>query len=407
MPPAPAGGMSARAAEVARPLRILMVVESSGGGTGRHVLDLCDGLLQRGHQVHLIYSTGRIDKLFTARLAEIQGLSSHPLSMHTSVHAADLGATHRIRRYMREHGPFDIVHGHSSKGGALTRLAVLGTPAAAIYTLHGLIMMDPTLNRVKRLFYLSIEMLLSLRTARIIAVSPEEARAAVKLRFGHARVVLVPNGVGLPRLTPRADARRDIGVPEDAHVIGFVGRLVEQKAPHVLIESFAATARVAPNARLAIVGDGPLREPMRQLSARLGVEDKVLFLGERDAREVMAAFDVFALSSRKEGLPYVLLEAMAAGLPLVATATSSVEILIQPGRNGEIVPMDDIAGFTRALIALATDPARMNAYGNASLELAATFTIDAMVERTLAAYAEVAHGARSRPSVRILKAGMR
>ena len=384
-PPAPADVEPGRPA-VVRVLRVLMVVESSGGGTGRHVLDLCDGLIRRGHEVHLVYSTGRIDKLFISRLAEVTGLHTHALPMRTSLHLSDIGVTGAIRRYIRMNGPFDIVHGHSSKGGALARLSAFGSNASAYYTLHGLIMMDPTLNRVKRLFYLSIEMFLSLRTQRIIAVSPEEARAAIKLGLGASRVILVPNGVGAPAIIPRAEARRAIGIPDDAHVIGFVGRLVEQKAPHVLIESFAATTRVAPNARLVIVGDGPLREPMRQLSATLGVADKVFFLGERDAREVMGAFDVFALSSRKEGLPYVLLEAMAIGLPLVATATSSVEILIRPGVNGEVVPMDDDAAFTRALSGLATNPERVREYGKSSLALAATFTIDNMVDRTLAAY---------------------
>jgi glycosyltransferase involved in cell wall biosynthesis len=370
-------------------LRILMIVESSGGGTGRHVLDLSEGLIQRDCEVHLIYSTGRIDKIFRERLDEIKDLRQMAIPMRTIPHPKDFTVVKAVRRYLREFGPFDAVHGHSSKGGAIARLAAFGTGVPAFYTLHGLIMMDPGLARWKRLFYLSIELALSLRTSKIIAVSPEEARAAMRMGLGKSRVMTVPNGVGPARLVPRNQARRELVVDENAFVIGFVGRLVDQKAPHVLVEAFAAAAKVAPRARLAMVGSGPLLDSLRALASRLQVADKILWLGERDARGVLAAFDLFALCSRKEGLPYVVLEAMAAGLPVVATASSGVEILIEPGVNGIVVPTDDVRALTDAFIGLASDAERLAAYGKASLQRAAHFTIDAMVEGTMAAYEEV------------------
>lgn len=370
----------------AQSMRILLVVECSGGGTGRHVLDLAEGLIERGCDVHMIYSTGRIDRLFEQRLAGLRGLRRRIIDMRTGPHPSDFSAVKAIRRYLREEGPFDAIHGHSSKGGALARLAVMGTGVPAFYTLHGLIMMDPGLPRWKWLLYLTIELGLSLRTARIIAVSPEESRAAKRLGLGRSRVITIPNGVGQPELTPRADARRTMGVSDDALVIGFVGRLVDQKAPDVLLAAFASTANVAPHARLAMVGAGPLGDELRALAARLGVSDKIIWLGERDARGVLAGFDIFALSSRKEGLPYVVLEAMAAGLPVVATTSAGVEILVKPGVNGYVAMTGDASSFAQGLIALATDSVRLAEFGRASLERAALFTIDAMVERTLDSY---------------------
>lgn len=381
------GAQRADAAASARPrLRILMVIESSGGGTGRHVLDLSEGLIQRGCEVHLIYSTGRIDKIFRDRLHEIEALHQTAIPMHTSIHPKDFAVVKAVRRYLREFGPFDAIHGHSSKGGAIARLAAFGTGVPALYTLHGLIMMDPDLARWKRLFYLSIELALSLRTSKIIAVSPEESRAAKRMGLGKSRVMTVPNGVGPAKLVPRDEARRELGVDADAFVIGFVGRLVKQKAPHVLVEAFAAAAKIAPRARLAMVGSGPLLDSLQALASRLGVADKILWLGERDARGVLAAFDLFALCSRKEGLPYVVLEAMAAGLPVVATASAGVEILLEPGVNGIVVPTDDARALTDAFARLASDAPRLAAYGTASLQRASHFTIDAMVEGTMAAY---------------------
>jgi glycosyltransferase involved in cell wall biosynthesis len=371
-----------------RSLRVLLVVESSAGGTGRHVLDLAEGLTARGCEVHVIYSTTRVDRLFLDRLARLDRVRHVALPIRTSPHPADLSVVRAVRRHLREFGPFDVVHGHSSKGGAIARLASFGTGAAAFYTLHGLIMMDPLLPRWKWLMYLSIELALATWTSRVIAVSPEEQRAAVKLGFGRSRVILVPNGIGEMGLTPRPQARRVMGVDDEAIVIGFVGRLVEQKAPEVLIEAFAATAKVEAKARLALVGSGPLEGAMRELAARRGVADKIIWLGERDARGVLAGFDLFALASRKEGLPYVVLEAMAAGLPVVATTSAGSEILVIPGLNGAVVPADDPHAFGKALIDLVTDPAKRAKCGAASLQRVAHFSIDAMVDATLAAYRE-------------------
>jgi glycosyltransferase involved in cell wall biosynthesis len=378
-----------------RSLKVLMIVESSAGGTGRHVLDLCEGLIARGCEIHLLYSTGRIDRLFLERLGGLTGLRHAPLPMRRGMHPGDVGVVRAVRRYLRRHGPFDVIHGHSSKGGAVARLAALGGAVPAIYTLHGLIMMDPGLSALKRLLYLGIELCLSLRTSRIIAVSPEESRAARRVGLGRSRVLTIPNGVDARGLAPRARARQLLGAGADDLVIGFVGRLVEQKAPDVLLRAFARALSTVPRARLAVVGGGPMEAGLRDLANTLGVAGQVTWLGERDARQVLAGFDALAISSRKEGLPYVVLEAMGAGLPVIATAASGVELLVQTGVNGVVVRAGDVTGLARAIADLARDADRRLAFGRASRERASRFTIDAMVERTLAAYRSVARPARS------------
>ena len=371
------------------PLRVLMVVESAGAGTGRHVLDLAEGLSLRGHEVHVAYSTFRVDARFLSRLALIADVRSVVIDMKTAPGLGDLKAVKAVRRYAREHGPFDLIHGHSSKGGAIARLAAPGTRARAIYTLHGLIMMDPTLSRLKRTIYLAIERLLATTTRSIVAVSPEEQRAAVGLGLGEARICMIPNGIAPMELASREAARTRMRAESSATVIGFVGRLVDQKAPHVLIEAFAKVARDVPVARLAMVGDGPLMGAMKALASRLGVADKIIWLGELDARAVFAGFDLFALSSRKEGLPYVVLEALSVGLPVVATRASGVEILVEPGVNGEVVATDDIEAFAAAMRKLLVDRQYMNSASAAARRMAARMTVDAMVEATEAMYRRV------------------
>lgn len=372
-----------------KPIRVLMVVESSAGGTGRHVMDLSEGLLARGCEVHMVYSTARMDDVFAQRLHDLSGLGRAVVTMRRQIHPRDIVAMRTIRAYLHKFGPFDVIHGHSSKGGALARLSALGTGIPAFYTLHGLIMTDPALPAWKRLIYRTLERTLSALTARIITVSPETERAAVGLGLGRARVIMVPNGIGPMALTPRGEARKTLGVGDDTTVIGFVGRLVDQKAPEVLVHAFGRTTHALPQTRLAMVGSGPLEASLRDLAERLGISARILWLGQRDARTVLGGFDVFAMSSRYEGLPYVLLEAMAAGLPVVATTRSGGELLVQPGVNGTLVAPDDPAALAEALSSLIRVPEQRTRYGEASRRRISEFTVEQMVDRTLEAYFSV------------------
>src|SRR5438045_5689697 len=110
----------------ARRLRVLLVVESSAAGTGRHVMDLAEGLLARGCEVHLIYSARRMDQMFADRLAKLPAMKRLSLPMRRNIHPGDFGIVRAVRRYLGEFGPFDLIHGHSSKGGAVARLAAIG-----------------------------------------------------------------------------------------------------------------------------------------------------------------------------------------------------------------------------------------------------------------------------------------
>jgi len=376
-------------------LRILLIVESTSAGTGRHVLDLAEGLLARGFTVHLLYATGRIDRIFSDRLNAMPSLRKEVIEMRRAIHPRDMLALSAVCRYAKAAGPFDIIHGHASKGGAMARLASLFTGVPAFYTPHSSIMLDPTLPRWKRLLYMSIERGLARATACLIAVAPEEARAAAALKLRAARVAVVANGIGQLDLLPRREARLAMDVPDDALVVGFIGRLVAQKAPDVLLHAFARTAASIPNAYLAMIGSGPIEQHLRELARSLGVAGKVRWLGQRDARAFLSGFDLFAIASRKEGLPYVILEAMAAGLPVVATSSSGVESLLKHGENGFITPPDAPGAFADGIIALLSDPQRRAAFGRESLSRVAHFSIDAMVDGTLRLYRTVATTALS------------
>jgi RraA family protein len=363
-----------------------MISEACGGGAGRHLMDLSEGLIERGCEVHLISSPYRMDSLFQQRLEQARSIRHVSLPIAHGIGPNDFASLVQVRRYLRRFGPFDIVHGHASKGGALARLAAAGSRARVLYTLHGFIAMDPGVSRRKRLFYQAIEWTLSKLTDRIVSVAPEEHRACLSRGLGRSRVILIPNGVDPIAFGSRFETRRALGLPGELPIVGFIGRLVEQKAPDVLIRAFAEAVRVLPEALLAIVGTGPLEASVRRLADELEIGSRVRWLGERPGTMVLPAFDLLALSSRKEGLPYVLLEAMAAGLPIVATRPAGVELLVDHGQNGLVVAPDDPGAMASALVALLSDPALRQRQGRASLERAAQFTAQAMVDRTLAAY---------------------
>jgi RraA family protein len=369
-----------------------MVTEASGGGAGRHVLDLSDGLIRRGWDVHLIYSPNRLDRFFRTRLHGIDGLSHAVCPMRRNIEPRDFAAMRWICRYAREWGPFELIHGHSAKGGALARLAGFITRTPVVYTLHGCVLMDPGLSRLKRWLYATIETSLSKVTDRIIAVAPEEQRFLVANGFGPARVDLVPNGIAPIAFPSRSEARRDLGIADDALVVGFVGRLVDQKAPDILLKAFAAASRAVTSGRLLVIGSGPLEESLRALADDLGISDRVIWAGERDATMLLPAFDLFAIASRKEGFPYVTLEALAAGLPIVATAAAGVELTIRDGENGRIVPPGQVDPLAAALVDLLSDHRRRSAFGRASRRQALRFTSDAMVDHTIEVYTSCARG---------------
>jgi glycosyltransferase involved in cell wall biosynthesis len=195
-------------------------------------------------------------------------------------------------------------------------------------------------------------------------------------------------------MMPGRDAlRRNWGVGPDETCIGFVGRLVAVKAPSVAIRAFAQSKFARSGAaRLVVIGDGPLRAEMRLLAESLGLGPRVIWLGEQDAKTLMHGFDALLLSSDAEGNPIVVLEAMARGLPIVATQVGGISETVRPGVNGFVAPVRGVLEISSALETLAGDPALRDRMGKASLQLSRNFSVDRMVDQTAALYGQVVSG---------------
>lgn len=366
-------------------LRIALALETSGGGSGRHVLDLAAGLVAANHDVTVIWSPVRAEPQFRASLEALQGLHRHVLPMRREVSPADAHSLREFIAFLRGHGPFDVIHGHSSKAGAFVRLLTPSVPGARVYTPHAFRTMDPSLRRAERLLYGGLEAALARRAQRVIAVSTEEYRHARRLGFPARRLRLVVNGTAPRAGTRRAAARAEMGLADDEVAVGFVGRLVQQKNPLLFIDSMVRAQAQSPRLVGVVIGDGPLRAAAesRAQGARIS------FLGWRDGPALMKGFDIFCMTSAYEAMPYTLLEAIHVGLPIVATRVGGVEETIIDGETGAVMPVSATpADMARALIALYQDPALRRRWGEGARRLAARRTIELMVEETVAVYRE-------------------
>ena len=369
-------------------VRVLQICEASSAGVGRHTIDLTEGLLAKGCDVHLLYSRARIDDAFERGVARLPSGRSHVIEMAREPTAGDAAAMLAVCRYVASHGPFDLVHGHSSKGGAIARLAGAASRKPVIYTPHCISTMVPSFGRVKNTAFKLVEAGLALLTRRILAASQEEYDHIRSLGVAASRLRLVPHGIQRLPLGSKQEVRAALGLSQDQVIIGFVGRLSEQKNPALAIRAFARLAAQQQKVRLAIIGSGELEAECRRLAAELRVDDRIDWLGYRPGYESMPAFDVLLVPSRYEGLPYVMLEALTVGLPLVITPVGGVKLVIDDGKNGFVVPHDDVVAMSEAIGRLAADANWRARVSRAALAKSEDFSIDAMVNRILWVYRE-------------------
>lgn len=341
-------------------LRILHVVEAAFAGTGRHVLDLMRGTIEQGHEVHLAYSPLRMERRFAEELRALDAVRSVAVPMRRAPGLADIAAAGAVRRYLRRHGPFDVVHGHSSKGGVVARLAAVGLDVARVYTAHAFKSMDPTLGWAARRFCGGTEALLGRHFSDIvITTSPEETRHAHLLGIPAARCRCIPNASHPPGDLPdRAAARALFDLADDSPCLLFVGRLVPQKVPERFVDLVRDLLPEMPRLRGLMLGFGPLEPAVRQRIAAAGLGRHIALHTDRRGWDGIAAADLLVVTSDYEGMPYILLEAAAVGLPIVTTDVGGARLVVTPHENGLIVPPGDAAALLRAARTVLVDRTR-------------------------------------------------
>jgi glycosyltransferase involved in cell wall biosynthesis len=363
--------------------RVLHVLEALEGGTARHVVDLVRHATDTDHEVVIPPRRvgGVTDEAAEGHLREA-GAAVHHLGMRrTPWSPANAGALVRLRALVRRVQP-DVVHGHSSIGGLLARLAAVGSGTPRVYTPNGV-----TEVRVGRWVERSVARL----TDRVVAVSDSEAAAVVALGLAPAgQVVTIPNGIDLAP-APRIDLRQRLGLGPETPLVGSIARLVPQKAPLDLVAAAAAIRDAVPEARFVLVGDGALAGEVDAAVHTAGLDGAFHRISVLPgAAGALADLDVFLLTSRFEGGPYSPLEAMREGTAVVLTDVVGSRDAVEDGTTGLLVPPGQPGRAAAAVVGLLQDPARRDRLvTSARQRLAQRFDVRAMGAAHDALYADL------------------
>ncbi len=359
------------------------------GGLERTVIDLVGAQREAGHHCRVIclYRRGALAPELIAQGVVVDECGKR--------NGFDIAALLRARRFLRQ-SPHAVLHTHNAIAHYHAVLASMRLPLSCIVnTRHGMgagHRSSGAGDRKSRLEWLYRR---SMRNTDYVVAVCEAARDhfskdGVRPRSG---LLCIPNGIRVEKFsTSSAQARNDLatrlGLAIDSRIIGTVGRLQPVKHQDSLLEAFARTRQAIPSAALVVIGDGPLRDPLERRATELGIADSVRFLGDRsDVHELLAGLEIFALSSVSEGYSVALLEACAAGLPIVATDVGGNNEIVRDGINGRLVPARDPEALSAALTGLLQAPGRAAEMAGASRQWAlAEASFRTVAARYLALY---------------------
>jgi glycosyltransferase involved in cell wall biosynthesis len=385
-------------------------VAKSTGGIGEYIRWIVGGLDKRRFRLTVACLSDGGPEL-AAELSRLSGVYAFSLGMTRFKidPLSDSRVFFQLARIIRRER-FDLIHAHVSKPGFLVRLAAAGTDVPVVYSPHCFAFHDGV-SRGEALFYAALERFAArFLTARIINVS--DAERALARRYGVGRdeqFTTIHSGIDPRPFEAPVDIaaqRASLGAPAEAPLVGIVARLSPPKAPLDFVGAAAQVHAHRPDVHFVWVGSGPLEAQTRQAVAESGLTDVFHFAGHRrDVPPVMRALTCFALSSHWEGFPLTVLEAMAAGIPVVATRVMGIPEAVSHGETGLLVPPRNPAALALALLDLLGDPMRLREFGaNGRKRVAREFSREAMIARLERVYEEVyaAHAlnrARARPQV--------
>jgi glycosyltransferase involved in cell wall biosynthesis len=345
-------------------------------GGQAQVWGLCRGLIARGHDVHVLAPRGP--------LADRLGAAGIPWERFESVNDLDFLASWRLGRALARYGP-DIVHLHSGRSHALGARAAGGRPVVVSRRVD----FDVSSGISRHLKY-------GRGVDRFVCISEGVRKVLLGAGIEPAKLVVVPSGIDVTRWQSLPDPeplRRQLGVPAGTPVLGTVAALAPHKDLFNLLQAAEILRATRPEARWVVFGEGELREELERDRRSRGLEQIVLFPGFlEDVGAAFALMDVFVLSSYLEGLGTSVLDAQAAGVPVVATEVGGVPEMIDGRDNGWLVPARDPAALAGAVGQALGDPAERARRAAHARESVRRFSLEQTVEKTIAVYRDVLAG---------------
>ena len=362
---------------------LLAITRLELGGAQRVVLHTARKLDRTVFDVALAWGPGDLLDDEAAAISELERIPV-PTLVRPVAPISDLRALSSLRAAMRSFRP-DVVHTHSSKAGVLGRFAARLVGVPAVHTVHGF-GFTPLQAAPMRFLYRTAERAMARFTDHFVTVSETDRLRGIELGiFPPEKVTVIRAAVDLRRFRAAADgdaARERLGVPVGPPIVTQVGNFKPQKAPLDFVRVAAEVQKQHPDSWFVMVGDGPLREIAERLAHELGVEDRMVFAGWwSDVPGLLAATTVSVLTSRHEGLPCSVVESLAAGVPVVATAVDGTVEVVRSEDNGLLAPSGDIAGLAQSIGRLLADPSLRDRMAVAARDGLEDFDRDLMVRQ--------------------------
>ena len=364
---------------------LLVYFEPQASGQTTHVLSLVNGLNKEKYAITVVLPSHLLQSISAFRQT---GVTVIPLPMSKFLWHPDSIASfvHLIREQ-----EFDIVHVHSQEAGLIVRIFARAAGAKnIIYT--------PQCTSIRHTnwlwLYCSIEKILSFITDKIISVSEVDRIRIIQWGIPASKVITVNNGIDLGLTNDPIDVpawKEMLDLDGQDPIVMQVGRLTYQKNPLSFLEGAAQVIGEIPNAQFLLVGEGPLMDDVESTITELGIQGNVRCLGRRDnADKLIAIADVITLTSRWEGMPYVLLEAMAWSRPVVTTAVNGCTELVENGVTGFVVPKGDVTSWANCVIEILEDPQGSIEMGqNGNKRLKDHFSLEKMMAQIEGLYEEL------------------
>lgn len=326
--------------------KLLLIIEAMSGGAGRHVQDLISHLSQEKFDIFVIYSNHRTNPEFLEKIVTMNEQTTF-ISCDFLVREIkpkfDLLAYQFIAKKIKEIKP-DIVHCHSSKAGVIGRLAAKRRGVKKIfYTPHAYSFLAPEFSGKKKFLFVQIEKFLSrFATTQTFCVSIGEMQAVLEVNLDKTdKFQVIYNGLPEIDLPSKETIRAQLGLEKTVVVIGNNARMSEQKNPMFFMEIAQKMIRQNANWHFVWAGDGQLMPLFQSFIKQNGLEENIHLLGERpDSETVVTAYDIFLTTSQYEGLPYAPIEAMRAGVPILATNVVGNSELVIEGKNGYLIDLE-------------------------------------------------------------------
>jgi glycosyltransferase involved in cell wall biosynthesis len=369
-------------------INIVFLVRPTLGGIQRHLIDLIKSL--DGSKFSLTLAGSLTDKM----KSELEGFELVNINIADRLNPIeDIKSAIKLRQTLKKIKP-QILHMHGNKAALIGQLASFGIKIKKVFTVHNFQSLQSSNNSLVKLASKMVDGWIAKKSDIIITVSNAlkndltaelgESRLEDKVSVIHNGINQGTNGVKDSRL----NFKSELGISESQNLIGFVGRFADQKQPLDFIKTASLLYKKNKDLRFVMVGSGPLLSQIEQAITKYQLSQCLFLLDYRnDVSEIIKSLDVFVLTSKWEGLPYIVLEVMAAGTPIVSTSVGGVNEVIENGKDGMLVEPGNIEGLGAAIIKLISD----NAYAkkiteNAASKIKREFSIEKMVNANVKIY---------------------